>query len=882
MGVSVLPSTPETGTVVGKVVDINGNPMPGAAVVVIGTSLTAVTDANGGYKILRVPEGRHIFEVSYLGFDPETVEVNVEPRRIIRNDVVLARVVRLQEEVTVVAEPLREGQAKALSQQKNALSIVDVVSSDFIGSFPDSNSAEATQRIPGVSIQRDQGEGRYVLIRGTEARLNAMMLNGEVLPSPEGDIRNVALDVIPSDLLDFISVTKALTPDMDADSIGGAVNLITKTAPEQQRVTMNLGMGYNRISDNSLQNGNFSFGRRFADRKLGLMLGGSYFNTDRGSHNFEVDYDDGYLDDFEKRHYTVNRKRYALAGTMDYQPTLSTKLKLQGMFNQFDDQEYRRRVRDRIGDGEIEREMKDRFESQQIYSLGGIIEQLFSGGIKMEASITYSYAQEDEPDRRDYVFLQEDVEFDPNVTPDSINPANIQTNPQNENYDEYLFDELVVENNLTQERKIIGAANFTFPLAAGDVSALFKTGGKLSLKRKERDNRADVYEAEDDLFFTDFMDSEWKANDFLDGRYDPFGPFMTIDTSNRLLTDFNLEWEEDVEANLGDYNADENTYAGYGMGVINLGRSLTLLPGVRYEYTDLDYTGYQLEFNDEGDFESIQEVIGTDNYGVLLPHFHLQYRLNPASNLRASFNRTLSRPNYFDIVPYRLILREDLEIETGNPTLKPTKSWNIDLMFQHYFQNVGVFSIGGFYKNLADYIYIFRNDEIIEGQDYRVIQPKNGESAYLFGLEANLQRQLDFLPTPLDGLGLILNYTYIDSEAKFPEREGESATLPGQSQHVGNVALSYEKGIISSRLSLNYHGKYIDAVGETSEEDIYYDNHLQLDFRANIQFASRIGFYVEMLNLTNEPLRYYEGAVDRPIQEEYYRFWGVAGLRINF
>jgi TonB-dependent receptor len=879
-GVPILAAaseTPETGTLIGFVVDEKASPLPGAALVVVGTNLTAVTDSNGKFQIFRVPAGKITLEVNYLGFERKTVEVTIEARKIMRHDVVMDTGIGVSEEVTVVAEPLREGQAKALNQQKNAPNIIDIVSSDFIGAFPDSNSAEATQRLPGVAIQRDQGEGRYVLIRGTEARLNAMMLNGEVLPSPEGDIRNVALDVIPADLLDMIEVTKALTPDMDADSIGGAVNLITKTAPEQQRFGLGLGFGYNQISEKTLQNGSLFFGRRFNDNKLGLMLAGSYFNTDRGSHNFEVEYDDGYLDDLQNRHYTVNRKRYGLAGTLDYDFSLSTKFKLQGMWNRFDDQEYRRRFRNRVGDEELEREMKDRFETQQIWSLNGVFEHVFSNGIKLDISAAYSYANEDEPDRRDTTFLQKDVEFTPNVTPDSIDPDNIQANPLNQDYDEYEFDELAVMNNTTNEKQFVTGLNFYIPLATRtEFSSMFKAGGKLKMKTKMRDNEVYKYESEDDIPFSPFIDPNFKDSPFLDGRYDPLGSFMTINTSSQLLNNYNLESEKDLEEDLADYEADENTYALYGLAEMYFGRNLMIMPGLRYEATDIDYLGYQQVYDDEGDIEDVTEQRGTNNYGIILPHFHLRYRITSTSNFRAAFTRTLSRPNYFDIVPYRLILREDLEIEQGNPELKPTKSWNLDAMYQYYFPTVGVFSIGGFYKNLEDYIYLYRIKEEREDGTYKIIQPRNGESANLWGVEANFQRHL------FAGFGLILNYTYIDSTAKFPDREGEDATLPGQSSHVGNAALTYERGMFSGRVTLNYHGKYIDQVGGDKSEDIYYDDHLQLDFRLNVRASNRVSFIAEMINLTNAPLRYYEGTEDRTIQEEYYRIWGSVGARITF
>lgn len=873
----------EGGTVVGKVLDGNGNPLPGADVMITNSNLSVVSDESGRFELAGVPAGRQTVKVDYLGYDSKEMEIEVSSGRIIEKNITLESVFRPREEVTVQAAPLLEGQAKALNQQKTSLNIVNIVSSELMESFPDPNSAEATQRLPGVSIQRDQGEGRYVLIRGTESRLNSTMLNGERLPSPEGDIRDVALDVIPADLLKSIKISKALTPDMDADAIGGAVDLITKDAPDNPLTSLKLGFGYNDISQDTLQNGSFTFGRRVADGKVGFMLGGSYYNTSRGSDNFEVEYDDGFIEEHEYRDYTVNRKRYGLLASMDFQPSLSTKFRLHAMYNQFDDDEIRRRATHVVPDGEIEREIKDRFETQMIYSVAGDMEHLFSSGLKVDAGLSYSFAHEKEPDRRDTVFLQEDVVFNPNVSPDSINPDNIQTNPQNEDVAEYIFDELVSEDNLTNEKKWMGKLNFSLPISGGrDFSGLIKAGGNVKWNRKMRDNLAIEYGADDDLLMSSFLDQEYDAGTFIDGRYD-MGPWFTAGAPDDLLDNYNLESEEDVEENLADYDADERIYGGYLMSIFNLGEKIMILPGIRYEYTDIDYTGYEIIFDEEGDFASLNPVEGVNNYGIWCPNLHVRFRLTDDTNFRGAVTRTISRPNYFDLTPYRLINQEDYEMELGNPNLVPTKSWNGDLMLEHYLASVGLVSAGVFYKNLDDYIYFFRYEQGSEGRDFEVTQPLNGESATLLGLELSLQSQrLSFLPPPFDGLGILLNYTYTDSEAVFPDREGEAATLPGQSSHIANAALSYEKGVFSGRLSLNYHGKYIDEVGETADEDVYYDNHLQLDFVASARISRRIEFFVEVINLTNEPLRYYLGTPDRPIQEEYYSFWGSAGLRINF
>lgn len=863
-----------TGTIVGRVTDPTGAVLPGASISVEGTAVSTATDVTGSFRLPRVPAGSRTLVVSYLGFDTGTVEVGVPAGGTVRADVELSLAPVEGEAITVTAEPLLEGQARALNQQKTAVNIKNVVSFHQLGQFPDPNSAEATQRIPGVSIQRDQGEGRYVLIRGTEARLNSMMINGERIPSPEGDIRNVALDVIPADLLESIEVTKALTADMDGDAIGGTVNLITKVAPREPRLAVDLGAGYSDLVDDGNYRAGLFYGGRSRDGRLGFVLAGSFFETGRGSDNFEVEYDDGDLDTLELRDYTLTRERTGLTANLDYQPSDRSQLFLRGLWNRFDDDELRRATVNGVGDGEIERRLRERFESQEILSLSAGGTQTLGTDLLLEYHVAFARAEEDEPRNFLTTFKQEDVEFDPNVTPDAIDPDDIQANPQNEDLGEFVFDALESGDNLTAEDDLVAALDLSLPVAGG--TGLFKTGLKYRGKEKERDNSLTVYESEDDLFLSGLLGRGFDAGDFLDGRY-RIGPHVDPGAARGLIP--GLEGEQDFEEEAADYAAEETTFAGYAMAELALSPRLKLVPGLRYESTDVDYTGTRVVFDEEGDFDRLERVPGSNSYGELLPSAHLVFNLDDASNLRAAVTRTLARPNYFDLAPFELVLEEDGEIERGNPELDVTTSWNLDLLYERYSTPLGLFSAGVFYKDLSDYIYLFRTEEERDGEEFDVTQPRNGEGASLWGVELAFQRQFQSLPAPWDGLGLYLNYTWVDSEAEFPDREGKKATLPGQSESLGNASLSYEKRGFSGRLSLNFHGKYIDQVGEAPAEDVYYDDHVQLDFSASQRLTARLRLYLELINLTDEPLRYYQGSSDRPIQEEYYSWWGTLGLK---
>ena len=233
-----------TGVVTGRILDAAGNAVMGANVSIVGTRLAVASAERGSYRLAAVPVGPQQLLVTYLGYGAHTVDIEVVAGEVLTHDVTLEV---FGDEIDVRSTPLLEGQAEALNRQKNAINITNIVAADQIGRFPDKNTAEALQRIPAITLLRDQGEGRYALVRGTEARLNSTTINGERIPSPEAGTRDIALDVIPANLLQSIKVSKALTPDMDGDSIGGNINLVTKRAPEQRHISGTLGLGYTEI-----------------------------------------------------------------------------------------------------------------------------------------------------------------------------------------------------------------------------------------------------------------------------------------------------------------------------------------------------------------------------------------------------------------------------------------------------------------------------------------------------------------------------------------------------------------------------------------------------------------------------------------------------------
>ncbi|MCB0436046.1 MAG: TonB-dependent receptor, partial [Mangrovimonas sp.] len=249
---------------------------------------------------------------------------------------------------------------------------------------------------------------------------------------------------------------------------------------------------------------------------------------------------------------------------------------------------------------------------------------------------------------------------------------------------------------------------------------------------------------------------------------------------------------------------------------------------------------------------------------------------------RFAWTNTIARPNYVDLVPYQEINNEDEEIFLGNSELDPTTSMNFDFMAEHYFKSVGIISGGLFYKNIKDFIYI-RQTENTDG--YEVYQPLNGKGASVFGAEVSFQRRLDFLPGFAKNFSIYLNYTYLTSNADgIYNEDGEERSdldLPQTSPNMFNGSLGYNGKNFSIRLSANYSDSYIDEIGGNAFEDRYYDEQFFLDLNTNVSINKNLSIYANLNNITNQPLRYYQGVSSRTMQMEYYDMRLTFGLKYD-
>lgn len=877
-----------------------GEPLPGATIQVENTTIGTVTNVHGEYS-LRIPSSTATnIVVRYLGFQDKVMEVSPSQSKV---NISLSELNVDLKEVTIYGN--LQGQQKALNQQKNAANIKNIIAADQIGRFPDPNVAEAIQRVPGATLQRDQGEGRYVIVRGLAPQFTNININGEQIPSPEAGVRFVALDAIPADQLSSIEVTKALTPDMDGDAIGGSVNLITRKAKSSDwEVQGTLVGGYNNLMGQPNGQGSFLVGKRFgANEQFGVMVNGSHFYSDRGSDNWERD-----GAELELRDYELRRTRSAASATFDYRINDNHELYARTIYNSFTDREWRRRFvfipnedDSPFEDNEIERLTKDRFEQQDIIShnIGG---RHNLPGFTIDYEFAYARAYQDTPFDYEVNFIaQPDA-----LSTDFSDPqwARFSTNPEFDYLDNsnYEFDELEMGDTYTEDRNITGKINIGIPYRLGENSGLFKFGGKYRAKTKDLivvNNKygwagGDVsFEGQEGDFTAEKFQGGLRDTNFLGGRYElSFAPDMgrVVRFFNANRDGFELEVEDKlVDESVESFVANEDVLAAYMMTDIQFNK-LQVVAGFRYERTDVSYEYNTVVFDDEGDLDEIIPETGETSYDFILPQLNMKYALSNLTNIRAAATMSYARPNFESIVPSQEINIQDREGTVGNANLEPVSALNIDLMVDHYFGSVGVLSAGVFYKSLDNFIYKRRvltstYGGVDYGTELELIQDVNGESAELLGLEIAYQQNLTFLPGALGGLGLYANYTYTGSSATLSGRSGvgetEEIDLPGQAPHVGNLSLSYDWKGFTTRISANYHAAYIDELGPDPSEDVYLNERLQVDWTANYRISPKVNVFAEFLNITDAPFEAYLGDENTIIQREFYSWWSRIGVKVN-
>jgi TonB-dependent receptor len=900
-------ATYSQGILKGKVVDEQNLSLPGANLIIKGTRIGTVTNQNGEFSIMNLESGSYTLQITYLGYLNQEKEFQISDGTTTTARFELLEGTLEGAEFVVFGDRLK-GQARALNQQKNNANITNIVSSDQIGRFPDANIGDALKRIPGITMQNDQGEARNIIIRGMAPQLNSVTLNGERIPSAEGDNRNVQMDLIPSDMIQTIEVNKAVLPNMDADAIGGSVNLVTRQAPNGLRISGTAASGINLLSNKPIWTGAVVLGNRFLYNKLGVIFSGSYNNHNFGSDNIEAvwyESENGtVLEELDIREYRVQRVRRSATLALDYELGKNHKIFLSGMYNHRDDWENRFRMRvgqlnDSFDDGDftqtspgvyqtvgrVEFETKGgldndrikaaRLEDQRVYNvtLGG--DHLFQN-LKMDWNVTYARASEERPNERyiSYRSSGQDVRVD---VSNPRKPLAILSNPADNL--EIGFNGISEQYSLTFDEDLNARMDFKLPYSD---KGILQFGLRYRGKTKDRSNNFFEYEPLDEDSFGatlgDIPNQDYSDPNFLAGSQYAVGTFADPKFLGGLDLKNSAEFEETdllEEYIPGNYNARENISGAFLMADHQVSDKFSLIAGLRVENTSIDYEGNIFDI----DNETVSPATGSQNYTNVLPGLHFKYDQDENTVLRFAWTNTIARPNYFDLVPYAAFSPEDEELERGNPNLKATTSMNFDLMAERYYENVGLISGGAFYKDIDDFVYTITTQGFTDpqfGSDLQYSRPENGGTASVYGLEASFQRQF------LKNFGIYLNYTFTRSSTTgIEDRDGEDLQLPGTAGNMFNASLSYENKRLVVRVSLNYASDYLDELGGEGFEDRYYDKQTFLDVNASYAITPKWRVFVEGNNLTNQPLRYYQGIAERTMQEEFYNARFNFGLKFD-
>ncbi|MDN3646396.1 TonB-dependent receptor [Pontixanthobacter aestiaquae] len=926
------------GDVSGFVVDGSDTvALQAAEVTIVELGRTAKAENDGSFFFGNVPEGTYTIVASYVGAESVSQTVEVPATGVVR---VNFSVGSADGEILVVGQSANL--ASALSRKRNADGVSDVLTRDAIGQFPDQNVAESLRRVPGVNVLNDQGEGRFVSVRGLDPGLNATSLNGVRLPAPEGDVRSVALDVISSDIIESIEIKKSLTPDMDGDTIGASIEINTTSAFSRKKdlLTAKVEGSYNRLADALTPKGSVDFATKLSDN-FGVSGGVSFYRRKFETDNIEADdWEDvgsgPFATEVQYRDYDVERERFSATLGFDFRIGDSTELYAKGVWSQFDDQEFRRRLTFDLGDFDggassqtgttatfsdadeeftVERDVKDRFERQRVRSivLGGETE---TNGWRAEYSLAYSKSSELENGSVDPTQFERDFDNDGLIVgfdySDPRVPLYSVTGSTADFFDPARYElkdvELTVLSDAQDEEwaaKFDLAREFLLDSGSFTVQAGFK--GRWREKSFNKNVEFYEYDGPGDYTLGDVVGTQTYRITDLSPLPDAVAPTIFFRDNFNLfeLQDADSQFDSAVE----DYRVDEDVMAGYLLGRLETD-SLLIIGGVRYERTDNVITGNNVTLFEEdatlpdGSTAADDTVIVTPttfdrDYEHWLPSLNIRYEAQDDLIVRLAGYRSIVRPRLGKLAPrFAVEVNDDDEIEGefGNPGLVPFEAWNFDATAEYYMSSNGAITAGFFYKDITNFIVDAEVDTpgVFNGIAFdEAVIPINGPSGEVFGVELGFAQSFDFLPGILSGLILQANYTFTDATGSVPDGSFTDVAsvdsfrdvpLPSSSRHTFNGVIGYEKGPLEMRLAGTYRDKYLDELGGSPSSDRYVDDHFQLDFSAKFKVNENIKLFYEWININYAKYFAYNnlGGQQNLYQYEEYNWTMKFGARVTF
>ena len=858
----MLVAQTDKGIVTGHVTDPSGAVLQGAQIELQPTGITVVSNQQGGYFINSLPPGTYTITVSYVGFALFTKAVNITAGQSTIVDIKME--VSSQRDQVIVTAQAASGEAEAVNREKTADNLLNVMTSEVITSLPNATVADAVGRLPGVSLERDEGEGKYIQVRSLEPRLTNATIDGVNVPSPEPGVREIKFDAMPADLVESVEVNKTLQANMDGDGIGGSVNIVTKTAGERPTVDLFGSGGTTPIMGNrNVLMAGGTIGQRWGtDKRWGALIGGSYDWNGRGINDIEpvpdvATFADGsstrYFDTMDVREYQYKRSRWGLTGSTDYKLGEGSDIYIRGIYSSFHD--YGDKWVYTLTDNTQGVSLLSANGCQSsggvtvapctgvpafsesnrvpIFNIGSLLlggkhvlatswiswdvsvsrsEQLKSGGNEGAdwASNDTSSSCQFSPALTKRIYIPQ---WTPNCFSEAYQPGN------------YSLTDITTSFGKSPQLNLQFAGAVGKRYHVGSHLATIEVGGKFRNGHKFDDSYTPVYDPNGSISMVPFI-GRFKDNNYYSGNYQ-LGPTTdwakVINYLNANPSQFTLQ-PGTVGPNPGNFDLVEKVSAGYVMNTIDFNK-FRFVAGLRMEGTDLTTYTYQCDTTclATPTQQGSVSLRLNGSYVNYLPSASVRYDLGHDSDIRVVYSRALSRPDPQDIAQaFSVTINQNPNLlSLGNANLKAEKANNYDVLWEHYLKPYGMIQGGFFYKQL--YLPIVNQETyrtnynpdpsnpLYPTGDWLISQALNAGSGWVGGFELAYLQRYTALPGALGGFGLSANYTWTNSAACGLPGRSDCPRLLRQAPNLFNISPTFDHGRLSIRVGLTYNDHSIYA-----------------------------------------------------------------------
>lgn len=824
----------------------------------------------------------------------------------------------MNDDVIIVTGSIRQAQEAAVETKRAALNFVDVASADSVGRFPDENTAAALARLPGVAVQRDQGQARYIQVRGAPNRWTSVSIDGipQTGVDESGDSRSYRFDAVPAVLLSQLVVNKSLTPAITAEAITANVDLKTFSPLATSGFSVNGDIGYGLMELGKGQQRQGSLRLSWSNGDFGIALGASHYLRDQVTDNREADYDDFGPTNIDFRSYKLERSNNGLFGVIEGRASDDLKLYARGVFTEFRDKEDRNAYQFELNQAAsgTRGELSGNLVSVPVtatYDDGRYINQNYIGTAGFEYDNVAGWG------------VDGAVSFtrtDNTTALLLVQGATRGVNSPSINYDRTadplfpvvsLFQTVNVGEGVLARGNALGSFNQTvFDVARSRMIPIVQA------------TRSDAWTGKLDGWnqlgnvklmagvLASFRKIE--GNNFGIAGVVPLGPlgFNLNDyaTNEPWETEFPLGFTPNYIDNRRLQGDLLNTLAGAGINVEDF-----ILPTSLYDQNERIFATYA-----QGEFDFNQLVVTAgarlesyriQNEGTALigrvptplrasrsftdifPSVNARYEVDDNLVLRLSGQRGTSRPAYAAIRVGASISDTDRTISGGNPQLLPEYTWGLDSSLEYYFSSNGVASVAGFYRWVDNVLYQSRqrvgsalyDTEGFDRSDYFLSSTFNGTNGGLYGVEFNIENQFDFLPGALAGFGVQANLTLLGGAFDAPQVDGSviREQFQGLSDTVLNASLFYEYAGLSARVSYQWRSDYLDTIGGLGAGEFRAATE-NLDVTLRYALTENFTLFADFANLTNEKYVAFEDTIATPSEVEQIGRRYLAGIRFNF